>query len=46
MFPHTMETGIVGGPGTQRVVLAKIEVNVPIDNARFRMPSRSSAPAD
>jgi hypothetical protein len=38
MMPHAMESGPKGGPQRQKMTAEKIEVNVPIDDARFRMP--------
>ena len=38
MFPHSMDSGQKGNPQRQKIVVDKIEVNVPIDDARFKMP--------
>jgi hypothetical protein len=38
MVAFSMESGQKGIPQRQRMQLSKIEVNVPIDDARFRMP--------
>lgn len=38
-WPHTIENGARGRPEKQRLSFAKIEVNVPIDEARFQMPA-------
>jgi hypothetical protein len=41
MMPHSIETNVPmqGMTITQKVVLQKVEVNVPIDDARFKMPA-------
>ena len=38
MFPHSVDSGQKGNPQRQKIVVEKIEVNVPIDDARFKMP--------
>jgi outer membrane lipoprotein-sorting protein len=38
MMPHSIESSIEGVPVTQKVSIQKIEVNVPIDDASFKMP--------
>lgn len=38
MMPHSMESGTKGGPQRQKLTAEKIEVNVPLDDARFKMP--------
>jgi outer membrane lipoprotein-sorting protein len=38
MFAHTVETGQAGNPDRQTMTMSTIELNVPIDDARFRMP--------
>lgn len=38
VFPHTIEAGPKGSARKQKLVFDKIEVNVPLDDARFRMP--------
>jgi outer membrane lipoprotein-sorting protein len=38
MFPHSMDSGAKGSAQRQKVVIDKIEVNVPVDDARFKMP--------
>jgi hypothetical protein len=38
MFPHSMDSGQKGSPQRQKMVIEKIELNVPIDDARFKMP--------
>ena len=38
MFPHAMESGQKGSPQKMKMTIAKIELNVPVDDARFKMP--------
>lgn len=38
MFPHSVDSGQKGSPQRQKLVVEKIELNVPIDDARFKMP--------
>jgi hypothetical protein len=38
-FAHTLEIGPKGSPERQRITFERIEVNVPLDDARFQMPS-------
>ena len=38
MFPHSIDSGQKGNPQRQKLVITKIELNVPIDEARFKMP--------
>ena len=38
MFPHSIDSGQKGNPQRQKLVITKIELNVPIDDARFKMP--------
>lgn len=38
MFPHSIDSGQKGNPQRQKLVIEKIELNVPIDDARFKMP--------
>jgi outer membrane lipoprotein-sorting protein len=39
MFPHALETGQKGSPQKMKMTIQKIELNVPIDDARFKMPA-------
>jgi outer membrane lipoprotein-sorting protein len=39
MFPHLVEGGPKGSVQRQKMTIHTIEVNVPIDDARFRMPT-------
>lgn len=38
MFPHSIDSGQKGNPQRQKLTIDKIELNVPIDDARFKMP--------
>jgi outer membrane lipoprotein-sorting protein len=38
MLPHSVDAGAKGSPQRQKLVIEKIEINVPIDDARFKMP--------
>ncbi len=38
MVPFAMESGQKGSPQKMKMVFDKVEVNVPIDDARFKMP--------
>jgi hypothetical protein len=38
VFPHRMEVGPRGSPERQRLVVRKIEIDPPLDDARFAMP--------
>ncbi len=39
MMAHSIDGGAKGAPMRQKLTIEKIEVNVPIDDARFRMPA-------
>ena len=43
MLPFTMEQAPKGAPQRQKFTFAKVEVNVPIDDARFKMPAVAAA---
>lgn len=43
VFPHRIEVGPKGSPERQRLVVQRIEVNPPLDPARFTMPERRPA---
>jgi outer membrane lipoprotein-sorting protein len=40
MVAHAMESAQKGAPQKQKMTFQKVEVNVPIDDARFKMPGR------
>lgn len=44
LWPHRLENGASGMPDKQVITIEKIEVDPPIDDARFRMPD--AKPAD
>ncbi len=37
-LPHRFENGILGQPDRQTIAIQKIEIDVPLDDARFTMP--------
>ena len=43
VFPHRIDVGPKGSPERQRLVIQRIEVNPPLDAARFAMPGRRPA---
>ena len=38
MFAHSVDGGQKGAPARQKIVVEKIEINVPLDASRFKMP--------
>jgi len=44
VFPHRIDVGPKGSPERQRLVIQRIEVNPPLDVARFAMPGGPPAP--
>jgi hypothetical protein len=44
LFPHRIEVGPKGSAERQRLVIQAVEVNPPLDDARFSPPGRSAAP--
>lgn len=38
MLPHSIDGGQKGNPQRQKLVVEKIEINVPLDTTRFKMP--------
>ena len=44
LFAHVLESGIVGNPMRQKIVIEKIELNVALDDARFKMPEVPKPP--
>ena len=38
MMAHSIDSGAKGTPQRQKIIIEKIELNVPIDDARFKMP--------
>lgn len=45
MFPFAMENGIKGSQQKERLTIAKIELNVPVDDSIFKMPAAPAVPA-
>jgi len=43
LFPFLIEQGAKGSAQKERVIIDKVELNVPIDDARFKMPSPAPA---
>jgi outer membrane lipoprotein-sorting protein len=43
MFPFVMQTGLKGSSDREKMTVEKIEVNVPIDDARFKAPGKKAA---
>lgn len=44
MMPHSIDAGVKGAPQRQKIVVSKIELNVPVADERFRMPEVKKAP--
>jgi hypothetical protein len=44
VFPHRIDVGPKGRPERQRLAIGRVEVNPPLDDARFAMPGRRGAP--
>jgi len=45
MFPMSMESSIKGNPQTQKITVDVVELNPPVEDAIFKMPAPSAAPA-
>jgi outer membrane lipoprotein-sorting protein len=45
MFAFATQSSIKGSPQTQKLTIEKIEVNVPVDDASFKMPAAAPKPA-
>jgi len=43
MLPHSMEAGLKGSPQKQKIVIEKVELNVPMEDSRFKMPEVKKA---
>ncbi len=43
MMAHAMEVGAKGSPQKQKIVIEKVELNVPIADQRFALPAKPSA---
>jgi hypothetical protein len=46
LLAHAFETNAKGQPEKQKLTIEKVELNVPIDDARFAMPPANGAPAE
>jgi outer membrane lipoprotein-sorting protein len=44
MFPFAIESSVKGSPEKQKITITKIELNVPLDDATFKMPAAAPAP--
>ncbi len=45
LIPHSFEGGAKGKPEKQKITVEKIELDVPIEDARFSMPAKKDEPA-
>ena len=45
MFPFAVEFGVKGSQQKQKLTIDKIELNVPVEEASFKMPPAAAAPA-
>ncbi len=45
LFPTAIESGAAGSAPSQRITIEHIELNLPLDDARFRPPAVSAGPA-
>jgi hypothetical protein len=45
LIPHSFEGGAKGKPEKQKITVEKIELDVPIEDARFAMPAKKDEPA-
>jgi len=43
LFPYAIENGIKGSPQRQKIIVEKIELNVPMESSRFAMPAPKPA---
>jgi hypothetical protein len=43
MFPFAIENGVKGSQQRQKIIVEKVELNVPIESARFTMPAPKPA---
>jgi outer membrane lipoprotein-sorting protein len=43
LWPHSMQNGVKGRPEKQTITIDRIEINPPIDDARFRRPAAKPA---
>ncbi len=45
MFPYALESGVQGAEDRQKIVVEKVELNKPVDDALFKMPAVKAAEA-
>jgi hypothetical protein len=45
LIPHSFEGGAKGKPEKQKITVEKIELDVPVEDARFAMPAKKDEPA-
>lgn len=45
MVPHSFESGAKGRPEKQKMTIEKVELDAPIEDARFAMPAKKDEPA-
>jgi outer membrane lipoprotein-sorting protein len=43
LMPHSIENGTKGQPQKQNILVEKVELNPPLDDARFKMPAPAKA---
>jgi hypothetical protein len=46
LYPHSLESGVKGRPQKQKITIEKIELDVPIDDGRFTMPTKKEPGAE
>jgi outer membrane lipoprotein-sorting protein len=46
MWPYALEQGAKGSPQKQKIIIEKIELNTPLEDAMFKMPAAAPKPAD
>ena len=46
MLPFSTEQGVKGMPQRQKMTITKIELNVPIDDSRFALPTATATASD
>jgi hypothetical protein len=45
MFPFAVESGVKGSQQKQKLTIDKVELNVPVEEASFKMPAAAAPPA-
>lgn len=45
LFPFAIDSGLKGSSERQKMTVDKVEINVPVDDASFKMPAAPPAPA-